>query len=81
MNSEGSTCAPDAAALSFTCSGRDAPTIAEATFTLEVNEWGGVSEPRLVLRQARPAALRIEAERLDRAADANEAELVLFATP
>jgi single-stranded-DNA-specific exonuclease len=25
---------------------------AEATFTLEVNEWGGVSEPRLVLRQA-----------------------------
>ncbi len=29
---------------------------AEATFTLEVNEWNGVSEPRLVLRQARPAA-------------------------
>ena len=28
---------------------------AEATFTLEVNEWNGVSEPRLVLRQARPA--------------------------
>jgi hypothetical protein len=28
---------------------------AEATFTLEVNEWKGVSEPRLVLRQARPA--------------------------
>jgi single-stranded-DNA-specific exonuclease len=26
---------------------------AEATFTLEVNEWNGVSEPRLVLRQAR----------------------------
>jgi single-stranded-DNA-specific exonuclease len=25
---------------------------AEATFTLEVNEWGGVSEPRLVLRHA-----------------------------
>jgi single-stranded-DNA-specific exonuclease len=24
----------------------------EATFTLEVNEWGGVSEPRLVLRHA-----------------------------
>jgi single-stranded-DNA-specific exonuclease len=54
---------------------------AEATFTLEVNEWGGVSEPRLVLRQARPATLRIEAERLGRVADANEAELVLFATP
>jgi hypothetical protein len=29
---------------------------AEATFTLEVNEWNGVSEPRLVLRRARPAA-------------------------
>jgi single-stranded-DNA-specific exonuclease len=27
---------------------------AEATFTLEVNEWRGVSEPRLVLRHARP---------------------------
>jgi single-stranded-DNA-specific exonuclease len=27
-----------------------------ATFTLEVNEWGGVSEPRLVLRHAQPAA-------------------------
>src|SRR5437773_10326003 len=32
VNSEGSTCAPEAAALSFTCSGRDAPTIAEVTF-------------------------------------------------
>ncbi|HXW59837.1 MAG TPA: single-stranded-DNA-specific exonuclease RecJ [Solirubrobacteraceae bacterium] len=28
---------------------------AQATFTLEVNEYNGVSEPRLVLRQARPA--------------------------
>jgi len=28
---------------------------ADATFTLEVNEWGGVSEPRLVLRHAQPA--------------------------
>jgi single-stranded-DNA-specific exonuclease len=28
---------------------------AAATFTLEVNEWNGVSEPRLVLRHARPA--------------------------
>src|SRR5207248_4547749 len=27
---------------------------AEATFKLEINEWNGVSEPRLVLRQARP---------------------------
>jgi single-stranded-DNA-specific exonuclease len=29
---------------------------ARATFALEVNEWNGVSEPRLVLRQACPAA-------------------------
>jgi single-stranded-DNA-specific exonuclease len=29
--------------------------LAEATFGLEVNEWRGVTEPRLVLRQARPA--------------------------
>ncbi|HEY3866524.1 MAG TPA: single-stranded-DNA-specific exonuclease RecJ [Solirubrobacteraceae bacterium] len=28
---------------------------AEATFTLEINEWNGVTEPRLVLRQARAA--------------------------
>jgi single-stranded-DNA-specific exonuclease len=27
---------------------------AQATFTLEVNEWNGVSEPRLVLRHAKP---------------------------
>ncbi len=29
---------------------------AEATFALEVNEWNGVSEPRLVLRHARAAS-------------------------
>jgi single-stranded-DNA-specific exonuclease len=29
---------------------------ADATFALEVNEWGGVTEPRLVLRRAEPAA-------------------------
>jgi hypothetical protein len=28
---------------------------AEATFALEINEWGGVSEPRLVLRHAQAA--------------------------
>jgi single-stranded-DNA-specific exonuclease len=28
---------------------------AEATFTLEVNEWKGVTEPRLVLRNVRPS--------------------------
>lgn len=37
---------------------------AQATFTLEVNEWRGVSEPRLVLRRARPASSpQIEARR------------------
>jgi single-stranded-DNA-specific exonuclease len=65
-------------------------TPAEATFTLEVNEWGGVSEPRLVLRQARPAVSPIEAEieSLARPSEApassaneEESELVLFALP
>ena len=31
---------------------------AEATFTLEVNEWNGVSEPRLVLRRRAPRPAR-----------------------
>src|SRR5207302_4230341 len=35
---------------------------AEATFNLEVNEWNGVSEPRLVLRRARPALAQARAE-------------------
>jgi single-stranded-DNA-specific exonuclease len=30
----------------------------QATFKLEVNEWNGVSEPRLVLRRAQPARAR-----------------------
>jgi single-stranded-DNA-specific exonuclease len=34
--------------------------LAEATFKLEVNEWNGVSEPRLVLRHAAPARTAIE---------------------
>jgi single-stranded-DNA-specific exonuclease len=33
---------------------------AEATFALEVNEWRGVTEPRLVLRQARRAPSPLE---------------------
>jgi single-stranded-DNA-specific exonuclease len=32
--------------------------LAQATFALEINEWGGVSEPRLVLRHAQPAVAR-----------------------
>jgi single-stranded-DNA-specific exonuclease len=62
---------------------------AEATFTLEVNEWQGVSEPRLVLRQARPAALEevgpaehVGPVLVAEAAEAAETEeLVLFALP
>jgi single-stranded-DNA-specific exonuclease len=36
---------------------------ADATFALEVNEWGGVSEPRLVLRHAQPASDHARAAR------------------
>jgi single-stranded-DNA-specific exonuclease len=32
--------------------------ITDATFKLEVNEWNGVSEPRLVLRHIRPSELQ-----------------------
>jgi len=40
---------------------------ATATFALEINEWNGVSEPRLVLRHARAAgAPRIEDRRVER---------------
>jgi hypothetical protein len=46
-----------ARAVAFGCDGklavRDGEPV-EATFTLEVNEWRGVSEPRLVLRHAQP---------------------------
>jgi single-stranded-DNA-specific exonuclease len=38
---------------------------ADATFALEVNEWGGVSEPRLVLRHAQPAQAQGEAQAPD----------------
>jgi single-stranded-DNA-specific exonuclease len=64
--------------------GRDGEP-AEATFTLEVNEWNGVSEPRLVLRRAQAAAAPPEAAVA--AAEAPvpalpvEEELVLFALP
>ncbi len=49
---------------------------ADATFTLEVNEWRGVSEPRLVLRQARASELPALGET---APEEEEGELVLFA--
>jgi single-stranded-DNA-specific exonuclease len=53
---------------------------ADATFALEVNEWRGVSEPRLVLRHAQPAAADADAASSPPAADGLEApDLVLFA--
>jgi single-stranded-DNA-specific exonuclease len=62
---------------------------AQATFTLEVNEWRGVSEPRLVLRHAVAVPAAIDAARLPprepsapTAADETvQEELVLFALP
>jgi single-stranded-DNA-specific exonuclease len=47
-----------ARAVAFNCGGRlpgandRSPDRLQATFALEVNEWNGVSEPRLVLRRA-----------------------------
>jgi len=56
--------------------------LVDATFTLEVNEWNGVSEPRLVLRQARPAVAAIAEQSCPQAPGETEAEeLVLFALP
>ncbi len=48
---------------------------ADVTFALEVNEWRGVSEPRLVLRHAQPTQVEVGVE-IDAPA---EEELVLFA--
>ena len=47
---------------------------AQATFALEINEWRGVSEPRLVLRHARPLVSEPVVM-----LDAQDEELVLFA--
>jgi single-stranded-DNA-specific exonuclease len=52
---------------------------AEATFTLEVNEWNGVTEPRLVLRHARLAELPPQQPMRDPDPSAGDEELVLFA--
>jgi single-stranded-DNA-specific exonuclease len=48
-----------ARAVCFGCDGRlpmREGEAADASFALEVNEWRGVSEPRLLLRHARPAS-------------------------
>ncbi len=52
---------------------------AEATFTLEVNEWNGVTEPRLVLRHARLAELALPPPMHDLDPSAEDEDLVLFA--
>jgi single-stranded-DNA-specific exonuclease len=56
---------------------------AQATFALEVNEWNGVSEPRLVLRHARavgtPSVEDLREGAVERTSAAtSQAELVLF---
>jgi single-stranded-DNA-specific exonuclease len=56
--------------------GEDEPV--QATFALEVNEWGGMAEPRLVLRHARAAPPRPVAAAV--ACEPQE-ELVLFSLP
>jgi single-stranded-DNA-specific exonuclease len=65
--------------------------IAEATFTLEINEYNGVTEPRLLLRQVRPAERPVADQGLDdrdvpvetpgvaREDERQDGELVLFA--
>ncbi|HEY4428840.1 MAG TPA: single-stranded-DNA-specific exonuclease RecJ [Solirubrobacteraceae bacterium] len=85
-----------ARAVAFGTGGRlpvDEGAPAEATFRLEVNEWNGVSEPRLVLRHARPAERapdglapaepppESEAEPFDATVVEEAGELVLFAVP
>jgi hypothetical protein len=84
-----------ARAVAFGVGGRlavDEGVPALATFALEVNEWNGVSEPRLVLRRAQPAPAPIVARALEPEAPVELAtarapasgepqELVLFAVP
>jgi single-stranded-DNA-specific exonuclease len=75
-----------ARAVAFGTGGRlpvEAHQPADATFTLEVNEWNGVSEPRLVLRRANPsAAAAVAGDQVDDAETEEPAgELVLFALP
>lgn len=52
-----------------------------ATFTLEVNEWNGVSEPRLVLRHAAPAPAHEVADAPPLPAEESAREPEPFETP
>jgi single-stranded-DNA-specific exonuclease len=51
----------------------------QATFKLEVNEWNGVSEPRLVLRRAQPAPAREHPS--SEPVESADGRLALFALP
>jgi len=74
-----------ARAVAFGIGGRlpvAAGEAAQATFTLEVNEWNGVSEPRLVLRRAQPAGAHVsQPDRRETQAESDAGELLLFALP
>jgi single-stranded-DNA-specific exonuclease len=86
-----------ARAVAFGCGGRlpvaDGEPV-QATFALEVNEWNGISEPRLVLRravaqadaqaleEAAPASVHSDVEQLEGELEQRQTEeLVLFALP
>jgi len=70
-----------ARAVAFGCDGRLDVAEGEpvdATFALEVNEWRGVSEPRLVLRHAQPAS---EEATLSPCPTPGQAQSTLFPLP
>jgi single-stranded-DNA-specific exonuclease len=70
-----------ARAVAFGCDGRLPVAEGEAldaTFMLEVNEWRGVSEPRLVLRHALPASREATLNAWQRA---GQAQSTLFPLP
>jgi single-stranded-DNA-specific exonuclease len=77
------SCGARTRAVAFGSGGRlpvDEGVPAQATFSLEVNEWAGVAEPRLRLRQACPAPVR-GARVVAPAHPPQEQELVLFSLP
>ena len=68
-------------AVAFGCAGRlpvEAGEPADATFTLELDDWGGAVEPRLVLRHAQACAPEA-VELVGEPEDDLEASLALFA--
>jgi single-stranded-DNA-specific exonuclease len=82
------SCGARSRGVAFRTGGRlpvDEGAAAEATFTLEVNEWNGVTEPRLVLRHARPSEQPSEQQErpteppAPREEDRAHEELTLFA--